>query len=49
MNLTLTLSYGTFLNCTKTVKARKFKLCHVLEQLSKHISVKTLVPRPSGI
>ena len=46
--LTLTLFCGTFVNCTKTVKARKLKLCHFSEQLSKEIFVKALVLRPSG-
>ena len=37
-----------FLSCTETVKATKLKLCHFSEQLSGHIFVKALFPRPFG-
>ena len=41
-----TLFCRTFLNFTKTKKARSLKLCQFSEQLSEHIFVKTLLDPP---
>ena len=48
LTLLLNRILRNFLSCTETVKATRLKLCHFSEQLSEHIFVKTLMPRPFG-